>query len=84
MRQAITLPNIKVSSSDLMYVMFTSGSTGEPKGVMIEHHSVVNMLESFYKRCDIMEKDTVLCLTNFCFDISVLEIFLISKNEDSS
>lgn len=75
-RQPIHLNNSRTHGTDLMYVMFTSGTTGEPKGVMIEHRSVVNMLESFYVICEFLENEHVLCLTNFCFDISVLEIFL--------
>ncbi len=67
---------VPVDAFNLMYVMFTSGTTGEPKGVMIEHRSVVNMVESIYDRCEISNDEYVLNLTNFCFDISVLEIFL--------
>jgi amino acid adenylation domain-containing protein len=33
----------KVSVTNLAYVIYTSGTTGKPKGVMIEHHSVVNL-----------------------------------------
>lgn len=75
-KQSTKFHMVPVDAFNLMYVMFTSGTTGEPKGVMIEHRSVVNMIESIYDRCEISNDEHVLNLTNFCFDISVLEIFL--------
>ncbi|MDP5218855.1 amino acid adenylation domain-containing protein [Ruegeria sp. 2205SS24-7] len=38
----VSLP--KISTDDLAYVLFTSGTTGQPKGVMIEHRSVANLI----------------------------------------
>ena len=60
----------------LAYVLYTSGSTGKPKGVMIEHRSVMNTLTWFAKDLGLTRSDTMLGLTTFCFDISVLEIFM--------
>lgn len=63
-------------SHDLAYVIYTSGSTGEPKGVEIEHASVVNMLESVRRRPGLDASDTLLAITTLTFDIAALEIFL--------
>lgn len=64
------------SENHRAYVMFTSGSTGNPKGVMLSHSSVVNFLLSMANSPGINSKDIVLALTTYSFDISILEIFL--------
>ena len=66
----------KQDPHSLAYVLYTSGSTGKPKGVLIEHEGVVNLLEHFRVELSLTEADVVLGFTTFCFDISVLEIFL--------
>jgi amino acid adenylation domain-containing protein len=60
---------------DLAYVIYTSGSTGYPKGVMIEHRSVVNRLNWMQKKYPLSGDDTILQKTPFFFDVSVWELF---------
>lgn len=67
--------NIKKSSKDLAYVIYTSGSTGNPKGVMIEHHSAVNLIEWVNRRFNVGSNDALLFITSMCFDLSVYDIF---------
>eukprot|EP01036_Dinobryon_divergens_P038442 gene38442-50474_t len=71
-----SLPFRSRSGSDLAYVLYTSGSTGKPKGVMVTHESVVNIVSWFAQELAIGPGSVVLGLTTFCFDISVLEMFL--------
>ncbi|NZA26475.1 amino acid adenylation domain-containing protein [Luteimonas sp. SJ-92] len=62
------------SARDLAYVIYTSGSTGQPKGVAVEHRSVVAMTRSMRKLLDDEELAGVLAAASVCFDTSVMEI----------
>ncbi|MFS4449722.1 amino acid adenylation domain-containing protein, partial [Maribacter sp. 2307UL18-2] len=61
--------------NDLAYVIYTSGSTGHPKGVMIEHHSVVNRLLWMQHEYPLSERDVLLQKTPLAFDVSIWELF---------
>ena len=60
----------------LLYVLYTSGSTGKPKGVMVKQVSVMNVVNWFANELHVGTQSRVLGLTTFCFDISMLEMFL--------
>ncbi|MCB0566313.1 MAG: amino acid adenylation domain-containing protein, partial [Phaeodactylibacter sp.] len=70
------LQRTRHNPEDLAYVIYTSGSTGQPKGVMIEHLALTNFLWSMKDAPGIMEQDVLLSVTNYTFDISILEIGL--------
>ncbi|MEV4738948.1 amino acid adenylation domain-containing protein [Streptomyces sp. NPDC049555] len=62
--------------TDLAYVLYTSGSTGAPKGVEVTHGNLVNLLTSMAERPGCAEDDTLLAVTTAGFDISGLELLL--------
>jgi len=64
-----------IKSTDLAYVMYTSGTTGTPKGVMVEHGGMVNLVHNQVNCFDIKIGDKVLQFASFIFDASVSEIF---------
>ncbi|WP_122882819.1 non-ribosomal peptide synthetase, partial [Burkholderia pseudomallei] len=64
-----------VGARRLAYVIYTSGSTGAPKGVMVEHASVVNQIGALTEYLELDASDRVLQFSNIAFDASVEEIF---------
>ncbi|MGW1375427.1 beta-ketoacyl synthase N-terminal-like domain-containing protein [Streptomyces sp. NPDC002446] len=58
------------------YVMFTSGSTGNPKGVAVSEGNLVNFLHSVGQDPGMGPDDRIVALTPIGFDISLLEILL--------
>ena len=57
------------------YVIFTSGTTGEPKGVEISHKSADNTIEDINYRFGISSKDKCFAISELSFDLSVYDIF---------
>lgn len=68
-------PPVINKPDDLAYVMYTSGTTGKPKGVAIKHTGVVNLCHWFKNAIPIKSGTRVLQLTNYSFDPSVEDIF---------
>ncbi len=66
---------VSVSPSDLAYVLFTSGSTGQPKGVMISHGAIYNRLQWMQEAYKLQANDRVMQKTPYTFDVSVWEFF---------
>ncbi|MBV9690643.1 MAG: amino acid adenylation domain-containing protein, partial [Ktedonobacteraceae bacterium] len=59
----------------LAYVLYTSGSTGQPKGVMISHSAIYNHMRWFLRAFPLTPADRVLQKTDCSFDASVWEFY---------
>lgn len=64
-----------VEPDDLAYVLFTSGSTGEPKGVMVRHRNAMLLVNTLIERHTITSADRISQLADLSFDPSVGDLF---------
>lgn len=75
-QESTTNPVWDIMGEQLAYVLYTSGSTGQPKGVQIPHRAVVNFLQSMQRQPGLTAPDVLLAITTLGFDIAALEVFL--------
>ena len=66
----------EVEASDVAYLLFTSGSTGIPKGVMVAHRNVTAFLDHVTARFEVTEHDRLSQFFDLTFDLSVFDMFV--------
>ncbi|KAF5027126.1 hypothetical protein F66182_752 [Fusarium sp. NRRL 66182] len=66
-------PQTSVSPSSLLYIVFTSGSSGEPKGVCIEHSGYLSTSLDFIHRTGMNPSSRILQVASYSFDASIFE-----------
>lgn len=69
------LPEASIDAGAPAYVMYTSGSTGVPKGVVVTHSNVVNFIQNTIDLFELTAEDRILGYASAGFDVSVFEMF---------
>ena len=74
-QQPTQAPQLPLTAQDLAYILYTSGSTGQPKGVMVEHRNVLALLQGFEQTAPVEKPLRGAAVCSYGFDVSVWELF---------
>ena len=77
---ALAAVTTRITDADILYVLFTSGSTGQPKGVVVPHRGVIAYTEWVSQEFSMDDRTVLGNQTPFYFSMSVLDIFQTLKN----
>lgn len=67
--------DVTIAPDQLAYIIYTSGSSGKPKGVMIEHRALGNRLNWMQNSYPLSSSDRLVQKTPISFDVSIWELF---------
>lgn len=71
-----TLPvSYPVEPDSIAYILYTSGSTGAPKGVIQSHKNIVHFIRVYSENLNLNKEDRVTLLCSYCFDAAVMDIY---------
>lgn len=72
---ALSNPERSIKTNQLAYILFTSGSTGHPKGVMQTHENIFYYIRNWLETLAITSADRLTLFSSFCHDGAVQDIF---------
>ncbi|HSP61988.1 MAG TPA: amino acid adenylation domain-containing protein [Pyrinomonadaceae bacterium] len=67
--------NLSIDPRNLAYILYTSGSTGQPKGVMQNHRNVLHFIRAYTNNLHVNADDRLTLLSSYCFDAAVMDIY---------
>ncbi|MBH8560937.1 amino acid adenylation domain-containing protein [Nostoc sp. CENA67] len=72
--------NLEISPDNIAYILYTSGSTGQPKGVIQNHRNVLHFIRNYTNNLHINEQDGFTLLSSYSFDAAIMDIFAAILN----
>jgi amino acid adenylation domain-containing protein len=76
LREANTQDDVPVTENDILYIISTSGTTGNPKGIPMTHKGVLCFFNGMISHCSVSTNDNVGSIAPLQFDLSLLDLGL--------